>query len=112
MGHWRILSILIFLGELLELFLFLGAAALATRSFFSFTADGLVLVRESPLFLGHTPASGSLNGSSLGKDSFLLGRLPLPAVPSRSLLTSSSLEKDFFFLGLGKGTGESSIPFS
>ena len=104
------MSVLTFLVYLLEFFL--GAAALATRSFFSFTADGLVLVRESPLFLGHTPASGSLNGSSLGKDSFLLGRLPLPAVPSRSLLTSSSLEKDFFPFGLEKAqTDGSSISF-
>ena len=64
-------------------------------------------------FLGtllFSDSSGSVTGSSLGKDFFLLGRLPVPAVSSRSLLTSSSLEKDFSFLGLGKETDSPEEP--
>ena len=40
-----------------------------------------------------------------GKISSSLGRLPLLAVSSRSLLTSFSLEKDFFFLDLEREIG-------
>ena len=102
----REMSILIFLGKVSELFLFLGAAALV---------EWLLLGREFPLLPGDLlfpDSSGSLTGSSLGKDFFFLLRLPLPAVSSRSLLTSSSSEKDLFLGGLEKETDGSSIPFS
>ena len=45
------MSALIFLGELVELFLFLGAAAPAANSLFWPTAERLLLGREFPLFL-------------------------------------------------------------
>ena len=109
-GHWVVLahqelSILFFLGELLELVMFLGTAAPAASSHFRSTADRMLLRREFPLFLGDTPISSlfrSLVGSSSGKEFFLLGRPPLPVLCSGWLLTSSSLEIGFFLLGLGR----------
>ena len=75
--------------------------------------SGYSLEENFLFFLGillFSDFSGSPTGSFLGKD-FLLGRPPLPAVYSRSLLTSSSLDKDLLFLDLEKEVDESSIPF-
>lgn len=55
-GHaHRVLSVLVFLGQLSELLLFLGAAALASSSLFRSTAGWLLLGRE--FALGDTPVS-------------------------------------------------------
>lgn len=70
------------------------------------------LEENLPLFLGDTLVSWPFrvtNWFLYWERSLPLGRLPLPAVSSRSLLTSSSLEEDFFFLGLEKDTDDSSI---
>ena len=70
----------------MEPFLFLGAALLAGSSFFRSTAEWLLLGRQFPLILGtllFSDSSGSVTVSSLGKDFFLLGRVPVPAVSSR-----------------------------
>ena len=97
------MSVLIFLGWLSELFLFLAATALAVAASSGPLLSGFSLEENFLFFLGSLlfpDSSGSLSGSPLWKEFFLLGRLTVLAVSSRSLLTSSFLEKDFFFLGL------------
>ena len=99
----REMSALILLGWLSELFLFLAATALAVAASSGPLLSGFSLGENVLFFLGSPlfpDSSGSLSGSPLGKEFFLLGRLTLLAVSSRSLPTSSFLEKDFFFLGL------------
>ena len=97
------------------IFLFLELLLLLAVASSGPLLSGSSLEDNFRFFLGtllFSDSSGSVTGSSLGKDFFLLGRLPVPAVSSRSPLTSSSLEKDFFFLGLEKETDGSSTPFS
>ena len=96
-------SALIFLGWLSELFLFLAATALAVAASSGPLLSGFSLGENFLFFSGSLlfpDSSGSLSGSPLGKEFFLLGRLTVPAVSSRSVPTSSFLEKDFSFWGL------------
>ena len=99
------MSVLIFLGWLSEPFLFLAATALGVAASSGPLPSGFSLEENFLFFLGSLlfpDSSGSLSGSPLWKDFFLLGRLNSASCLFKITANQLLLGKRFLFLGFGK----------